>query len=143
MARNNSKKSAKGSTGQNRNLTEEFIKKYSAKAGVTATDSGLLFRIIEDADGVKPGEFDTVKIHQRILLADGSVIDDTYRKGLPEEFALAEGIEGLQEGLQLMSKGARYEFVIPPDLAWGRKGNGGKIGPNAVMQMDVRLVDFF
>ncbi|MCH1924001.1 FKBP-type peptidyl-prolyl cis-trans isomerase [Shewanella sp. C32] len=143
MARNNSKKSAKGSTGQNRNLTEEFIKKYSAKAGVTATDSGLYFRIIEDADGAKPSEFDTVKIHQRILLADGSVIDDTYRKGLPEEFALAEGIEGLQEGLQLMSKGARYEFVIPPDLAWGRKGNGGKIGPNAVMQMDVRLVDFF
>tara|TARA_Y100000310_G_C20555410_1_gene750257 strand:+ start:286 stop:534 length:249 start_codon:yes stop_codon:yes gene_type:complete len=79
-------------------------------------------------------------VHQRIKLGDGSVIDDTYKKGLPEEYAVSEAIEGLQEGFQLMNVGARYEFVIPPELAWGKRGNSGTIGPNAVMIVDARIV---
>lgn len=142
MARGKAKKTAKGSAGKNKNSSEEFITKYRNKEGVQESGSGLLYRVIDEAEGPCPTDFDTVKVHQRILLADGSVIADTYKTGFTEEFPLSEAIEGLQEGLQMMPKGSRYEFVIPADLAWGRRGNSGKIGPNAVMQMDVRLIDF-
>ncbi|MGQ8366888.1 FKBP-type peptidyl-prolyl cis-trans isomerase [Glaciecola sp. 1036] len=135
------KKLAKGSAGKNRNLTEAFLQRYPQKDGVQVLESGLMFRIIEDADGICPSMQDCIKVHQRILLADGSVIDDTYKKGPPESFFVREAIEGLQLAFQIMPVGARYEFVIPPDLAWGKKGNGGKIGPNAVMIVDVRLIE--
>ncbi|MCM2679155.1 FKBP-type peptidyl-prolyl cis-trans isomerase [Echinimonas agarilytica] len=141
MARNKPRKTAKGSTGKNKNLSQDYMAKYGNKAGVLETNSGLMYRIIDDAEGASPTEFDKVKLHQRIWLADGSVIDDTYKSGFAEEFSVSEAIEGLQEGLQMMPLGARYEFVIPAELAWGRKGNGSKIGPNAVMIMDVRLLE--
>jgi len=134
------RKQSKGSRGSNKNLTEEVLAKYQQRADTTQTGSGLLYRVIEEADGAKPGFQHTVKVHQRIKLGDGSVIDDTYKKGLPEEYAISEAIEGLQEGFQLMNVGARYEFVIPPELAWGKRGNSSSIGPNAVMIVDARLI---
>jgi FKBP-type peptidyl-prolyl cis-trans isomerase FkpA len=134
---------AKGSTGRNRNLSEDFIARYRSKPDVNETASGLLYRIRDDGDGADYDAHQQVKIHQRISLADGSVIDDTYKRGLAEQFGLAEAIPGLREGLKLMREGARYEFVIPADLAWGKKGNGRQIGPNSVMIMDVRLIEFF
>lgn len=140
MARNKAKKTSKGSTGSNKKLTEDFISKYQNKADVISLDSGLLYRVIDDVQGASPKFTDTVTVNQRILLADGSVIADTYKAGLPDEFDISEAIPGLQEGIQLMPVGARYEFVIPPELAWGKKGNGSKIGPNAVMQVDLRLI---
>tara|TARA_B100000780_G_scaffold234430_1_gene174826 strand:+ start:6740 stop:7162 length:423 start_codon:yes stop_codon:yes gene_type:complete len=134
------RKQSKGSRGSNKNLTEEVLAKYQQRADTTQTGSGLLYRVIEEAGGVKPGFQHTVKVHQRIKLGDGSVIDDTYRNGLPEEYAISEAIKGLQEGFQLMNVGARYEFVIPPELAWGKRGNSSSIGPNAVMIVDARLI---
>ncbi|QJR81263.1 peptidylprolyl isomerase [Alteromonas pelagimontana] len=142
MGKQKQKKLAKGSAGQNRNLTADFLVKYQNKEDVHGTESGLLFRIIDNSAGESPSLNHVVKVHQRILLADGTVIDDTYRKGLPEEFPLKEAIDGLKEGLQLMPAGARYEFVIPPELAWDKKGNGGKIGPNVLMVVDIRLLSF-
>jgi len=142
MAKNKQKKQSKGSAGQNRNQTAAFLERYAQREGVISTGSGLMYRVIEDAINPCPDLNQVVKVHQRILLADGSVVDDTYKKGPPENFHLAEAIEGLKEGFQLLPKGARYEFVIPPALAWGKKGNGGKIGPNAVMIVDVRLIEF-
>lgn len=134
------RKQSKGSRGSNKNLTEEVLTKFQQRQDVTVLPSGLLYRIIEDADGAQPLMQDRVKVHQRIKLGDASVIDDTYKKGLPEEYAVSEAIEGLQEGFQLMNVGARYEFVIPPELAWGKRGNSGSIGPNAVMIVDARIV---
>lgn len=133
-------KHAKGSKGSNKNLTEEVLARYRQRDDVHCTSSGLLYRVIEDAEGSRPTLLDKVKVHQRIKLGDGSVINDTYKKGLAEEYALSDAIEGLQEGFQLMNAGARYEFVIPPELAWGKRGNSGAIGPNAVMIVDTRLL---
>lgn len=141
MARNKQRTKAKGSTGHNRNLTADFIARYLRQDDVRVTPSGLMYRIIDDVQGERPASDHIVKVHQRILLADGSVVDDTYKKGPPESFMLSEAIEGLREALLLMPVGARYEFVIPPELGWGKKGNGGKIGPHAVMIVDVRLID--
>ena len=84
--------------------------------------------------------FNTVQIHQRALLLDGKILEDTYRQTKPYEVKINELIEGLQEGLQMMSVGSRYKFWLSPDLAWGKKGTGNKIPPNAVLSFDIRLV---
>lgn len=125
----------------NRNQSAAFLTQYEAKPDVHHTGSGLMYRVIAEGEGARPGPDDIVKLHQRIQLPDTTLVDDTYKKGLPESFALSEAVEGLQEALQLMPVGGRYEFVIPPELAWGKKGNGGKVGPNAVMIMDIRLLE--
>ncbi|MCE9680616.1 FKBP-type peptidyl-prolyl cis-trans isomerase [Shewanella sp. AS1] len=139
MTRKQTTKS-KGSSGGNRKNSARFIEKFSAHPETQECDSGLMYRVIENADGQYAAETDTVVINQRILLSDGSVIADTYKAGMPETFELAEAIDGLREAILLMPVGSRYEFMIPPELAWGRKGNGGKIGANAVLHFDVRLI---
>ncbi len=136
-----SKKTTKGSAGQNRKASEAYIEKYANKAGTVQTGSGLLYSVIEEGTGIQPTMQDTVVVNQRVLHTDGSVIADTYKTGFTDRFSMQEALPGLQEGLQLMSVGARYEFVLPADLAWGKKGVGSKIGPNAALFFDVRLVD--
>ncbi|MBL4629827.1 MAG: FKBP-type peptidyl-prolyl cis-trans isomerase [Paraglaciecola sp.] len=131
----------KGSKGQNRKGSEAFVIKYANKPEVVQMDSGLMYRILEDAQGPAPTMISEVVVNQRILNFDGSVIADTYKSGITDRFTLKEAIPGLQEGLQLMALGSRYEFVIPSELAWGKRGVGNKIGPNALMVFDVRLVE--
>ncbi|WP_185232682.1 FKBP-type peptidyl-prolyl cis-trans isomerase [Teredinibacter franksiae] len=135
------KKLNKGSAGQNRKTSETFIAKHSQQEGVYSTATGLLYRVLEVAQGIQPTEQDTVVVNQRILNADGSVIADTYKTGMPDKFAMTEAIPGLREGLMMMSPGARYEFVVPPELGWGKRGASNKIGPNAVLIFDVRLLE--
>lgn len=143
MARKKDKQSGKGSAGQNRKKSEDFLLKYQQKDSVIFSHSGLMYRVIEQSEGRYPTIDDSVEIHQRILLTDGSVIADTYQVNSPEKFSLEEAIDGVTEGLQHMPLGSRYEFVIPSDLAWGKKGNGGKIGAHAVLVIDVRLIDIY
>ena len=143
MARKKEKKSGKGSAGQNRKSSEDFLIKYEQKSDVIITDSGLMYRVIESVEGRHPSIDDSVEIHQRILLTDGKVIADTYKTNSSEKFSVEEAIDGLTEGLQCMRLGSRYEFVVPADLAWGKKGNRSSIGPNAVLIIDIRLVDIY
>ncbi|TVZ37715.1 FKBP-type peptidyl-prolyl cis-trans isomerase FkpA/FKBP-type peptidyl-prolyl cis-trans isomerase FklB [Alteromonadaceae bacterium 2753L.S.0a.02] len=138
---NSGKKLNKGSAGQNRKSGQVFIEKYRQKAGVQQTSSGLLYRVLEQGDGIFPTNSDSVVVNQRILNADGSVIADTYKAGLPDTFTMKEAIPGLREGLLLMAVGGRNELVIPPELAWGRRGATNKIGPNTVLVIDVRLLE--
>ena len=141
MARREKKARSKGSAGNNRKSGEDFLQNNKQKTGVLETDSGLQYSIVEEKQGAKPGLFDTVKIHQRALLLDGKILEDTYRQNQPDEVKIDELIEGLQEGLLLMSIGSRYKFWVPADLAWGRKGTGNKIPPNAVLSFDIRLME--
>lgn len=135
------KKLNKGSKGQNRVGSEQFMQKYQQQNGVIQTESGLLYRIVDACEGSQPSLEQEVIVQQRILNFDSSVITDTYKSGIPDRFKVKEAILGLQEGLQLMTLGSRFEFVVPPTLAWGKRGVGNKIGPNAVLQFDVRLVE--
>ncbi|WP_319479666.1 FKBP-type peptidyl-prolyl cis-trans isomerase [uncultured Draconibacterium sp.] len=141
MARREKKARSKGSAGNNRKSGEEFLQNNKQKTGVLETDSGLQYLIVEEIQGPKPGLFDTVKIHQRALLLDGKILEDTYRQNQPDKVKIEELIEGLQEGLPMMSVGSRYKFWVPADLAWGRKGTGNKIPPSAVLSFDIRLVE--
>lgn len=141
MAKREKRSRNKGSAGNNRKLGDDFLQTNATKADVEETLSGLQVMVVDKVDGAKPSIGDTVKIHQRALLLDGKILEDTYRRNCPEEVQLNELIEGLQKGLQLMSVGSRYKFWVPAELAWGRKGSGNKIPPNAVLSFDIRLLE--
>ena len=133
------KKRGRGTVGDNRAETEEFLKKNRMKEGVVETASGLQYMILEPGEGASPTEWSTVEVNQRILLVDGTVIKDTYRSPDHDRFTMQEAIAGLKEGLPLMKVGGRFRFVVPPDLAWGKRGAGDKIGPYAALIFDIRL----
>jgi len=141
MGKGKSKKQNKGSSGQNRKKSEEFLNQNRLKSGVYETASGLQYEIIKEANGPKPNENDKVKVHQRALLLGGKTLDDTYKDATPLEFKLNETIEGYSEGLKMMAVGSRYKFYIPPELGWGKKGSGGRIGPYALTIFDVALIE--
>ena len=141
MARREQKSKNRGSAGNNRKTGEQFLALNQEKPGVFETDSGLQYMIIDEEEGRKPQQNDCVKIHQRALLLDGKVLEDTYRLNRPETVNIIELIEGLIEGIQLMTVGSRYKFWIPSELAWGRKGTGNKIPPNSVLIFDIRLLE--
>jgi FKBP-type peptidyl-prolyl cis-trans isomerase FkpA len=143
MPREKRNKKSKGSAGFNRKNSEEFFNKNRNKPGVTETNSGLQYIVIDEVQGdkPKPGIEDSVTVHQRIALIDGSIIDDTYKKDNPVKFTMQEAIEGYREGLTIMGCGSRYRFFIPPDLAWGKRGAGTKIGPEATLIIDARLIE--
>ena len=139
MGRKKYTSKTKGSSGQNRAETETLLKKNRSKPDVIETSSGLQYTILESGDGKSPDEWSTVEVNQRILLANGTVIKNTYGGTETDTFTLAEAIDGLKEGLQLMKEGSKFRFVVPPDLAWGKRGSGQKIGPHAALIFDIRL----
>lgn len=137
--RDSSKKRTRGTARDGRAETEEFLKKNRLKADVIETPSGLQYTIVNSGEGASPTEWSTVEVNQRILLVDGTVIKDTFRTPDNDRFTMQEAIAGLKEGLPLMKEGARFRFVVPPDLAWGKRGAGDKIGPYATLVFDIRL----
>lgn len=104
------------------------------------TASGLMYRVIADADGEKPVATDTVLVHYEGRLADGTIFDSSYQRGQPAAFPLAGVIPGFSEGIQLMPKGSKYRFLIPPQLAYGVDGSG-PIPPNATLDFDIELLE--
>ncbi|NPA37734.1 MAG: peptidylprolyl isomerase [Chlorobi bacterium] len=143
MGRKEGKKKNSGSAGQNKKKSYDFLEKNRKKEGIYETASGLQYEILKETTGPKPNENSIVTVHQRAMLIGGKILDDTYKDNKPMEFNLNEVIEGYQEGLMMMSKGSRYKFYVPPELGWGKKGSGGRIGPFAVVIFDVALIDFY
>ena len=138
-SKNAGKKRGRGGAGQNRAESEAFLKKNRSKADVVETPSGLQYAIKDPGTGRSPDEWSTVEINQRILLVDGTVIKDTYHRAETDTFSMEEAIAGLKEGLPLMKEGGKFRFVVPPDLAWGKRGAGDRIGPYATLIFDIRL----
>ncbi len=143
MAKAEKKGKYSGSQGQNRKKSDDFLAKNRKKTGVVETESGLQYFVMEEGDGARPSLNSIVTVNQRAMLIGGKILDDTYQDGKTLEFKVSEVVEGYCEGLQLMSVGSRYKFFVPPELAWGKKGSGGRIGPYAVVIYDVALVNFY
>ncbi len=137
--KNKGKVRGRGGAGQNRAESEAFLKKNRQKPEVIETSSGLQYTVREEGTGKSPDEWSTVVVNQRILLVDGTVIKDTYHGIETDTFTLEEAIDGLKEGLPLMKEGGKTRFVVPPDLAWGKRGAGLRIGPYAALIFDIRL----
>lgn len=137
--KNNNKKRGRGGAGQNRAETEAFLKKNRSKPDVIESTSGLQYTIMEPGTGKSPDEWSSVEVNQRIQLIGGRIIKDTYHGTETDTFTIAEAIDGLKEGLPLMKEGGKFRFIVPPDLAWGKRGAGDKIGPYATLIFDIRL----
>lgn len=115
----------------------------SISEGFEETESGLRYKIIQKGDGDKAEKGKTVAVHYKGMLADGSEFDNSYKRGNPIEFPVGTGqvISGWDEGIQLLSVGDKARFVIPSQLAYGSRGAGGVIPPNATLVFDVELMD--
>lgn len=130
----------KGLGLKNKREGEKFLTNNAAEEGVTTTSSGLEYQVIKPGDGPKPKPTDEVKVNYRGTLIDGTVFDSSYKRGHPATFSLNHVIKGWTEGLQLMSVGSKYRFFLPSELAYGARGAGAKIGPNATLIFDVELL---
>ncbi|MGM0526332.1 MAG: FKBP-type peptidyl-prolyl cis-trans isomerase [Pseudomonadota bacterium] len=121
---------------------EAYQQENAEKEGVTVTDSGLQYEVLEEGSGTSPVAEDTVEVHYEGSLVNGEVFDSSYERGEPTVFPLNRVIPGWTEGLQLMKEGGKYRFVIPSDLAYGEREVGdGQIPPNSTLIFTVELLD--
>lgn len=119
----------------------EFLENNAKRDEVKTTSSGLQYVVTEAGQGPKPGPTDTVEVHYRGTLIDGTEFDSSYKRGQTISFPLNRVIAGWTEGVQLMSPGAKYTFYIPYNLAYGERGTpGGPIPGFATLIFDVELV---
>ncbi len=111
-------------------------------SGFSKTESGLRYQIIQEGSGKKAEKGQTVSVHYKGQLVDGTVFDSSYKRNEPIDFALGVGqvIPGWDEGISLLKTGEKARFVIPSHLAYGSQGAGGVIPPNATLIFDVELV---
>ena len=119
-----------------------FLAENAKKPGVETTASGLQYKVVTAGDGPRPSAEDTVKVHYKGTLLDGTSFDDSYERGEPVTFPLSQVVPGWQEGIALMPVGSKYTFWIPSKLGYGERGTpGGPIGPNATLVFEVELLD--
>jgi FKBP-type peptidyl-prolyl cis-trans isomerase len=113
-----------------------------ASAGFQQTASGLRYQIIQEGTGEQATAGKTVSVHYKGQLLDGTVFDSSYKRQQPIDFVLGQGqvIPGWDEGVSLLKVGDKARFVIPSDLAYGSRGAGGVIPPDAALLFDVELV---
>ncbi|WP_286240494.1 FKBP-type peptidyl-prolyl cis-trans isomerase [Neptuniibacter halophilus] len=119
---------------------QAYLKENGEKKGVKTTESGLQYEQLVAGNGASPTAADTVKVHYRGTLIDGTEFDSSYSRGEPVSFPLNGVIPGWTEGLQLVKEGGKARLVIPSDLAYGPGGMGNAIGPNETLVFEVELL---
>lgn len=125
---------------ENESKGKEFLVNNAKKDGVKVLPSGLQYKVVTAGTGKSPGSSDSVTVHYRGTLITGDEFDSSYKRGQPATFPVNGVIKGWTEALQLMKEGAKWQLFIPSDLAYGERGAGAKIGPNATLIFDVELV---
>jgi FKBP-type peptidyl-prolyl cis-trans isomerase FklB len=117
----------------------KFLEENKKKEGVKATASGLQYKVLKEGAGPQPKETDTVTVNYRGTLINGTEFDSSYKRGQPATFPLNGVIKGWTEGLQLMKTGSKYQFFVPPNLAYGDRNVGPDIAPNSTLIFEVEL----
>lgn len=125
---------------KNKKDGEAFLAENKKKEGVKTTASGLQYRVIKAGDGKMPKATDTVTVNYRGALIDGTEFDSSYKRNEPTTFPVNGVIPGWTEALQMMKTGAKYQLFIPSNLAYGDRGAGPQIGPNATLIFEVELI---
>jgi FKBP-type peptidyl-prolyl cis-trans isomerase FklB len=126
--------------GKNKKEGDSFLAENAKKEGVITLPSGLQYKEIKAGTGNTPVSSDTVSVHYRGTLIDGTEFDSSYSRGKPASFGVTRVIRGWTEALQLMKEGAKWQLFIPPDLAYGERGAGRNIGPNETLIFEVELL---
>ena len=119
---------------------EAFLAENAKKEGVVVLESGLQYKIVEAGTGEVPTAENTVEVHYKGTLLDGTEFDSSFKRGVPAQFGVTQVIPGWVEALQLMKEGAKWELYVPADLAYGPGGTGGLIGPNQTLIFEVELL---
>ncbi len=125
---------------KNKKEGEAFLAANKSKEGVKTLPDGLQYKVLKPGTGKKPKPTDTVVTQYRGTLIDGTEFDSSYRRGQPATFRVDGVIRGWTEALQLMEEGAKWMLYIPPALAYGDRGAGPQIGPNATLIFEIELV---
>jgi FKBP-type peptidyl-prolyl cis-trans isomerase len=125
---------------ENKKESEAFLATNKTKEGVVALESGLQYKIEKQGDGPKPLSTDTVEVNYRGTLINGKEFDSSYKRGQTATFPVTRVIKGWTEILQLMPVGSKYQIFVPAELAYGPRGAGADIGPNAALIFDIELV---
>ena len=120
---------------------KKFLAENAKKPGITTTESGLQYEILKEGKGAKPTATDMVKTHYEGKLTDGTIFDSSIQRGQPASFPVNGVIMCWQEALQLMPEGSKWKLYCPGDLAYGERGAGSNIGPNAVLTFEVELLE--
>ena len=116
------------------------LKSAAAEPGAVTTPSGLVYRTLKEGSGASPTAADVVKVHYRGTLADGTEFDSSIKRGQPAEFPLGRVIKCWTEGVQRMKVGGKARLTCPAALAYGERGAGGVIPPNATLIFEVELL---
>lgn len=119
----------------------EFLAENGKRAGVKTTASGLQYEVITEGKGKKPTSEDTVRVHYTGTLLNGVTFDSSVARNEPAEFGVGQVIPGWTEALQLMNVGSKYKLFIPAKIAYGERGAGQAIPPNATLVFEVELLD--
>jgi FKBP-type peptidyl-prolyl cis-trans isomerase len=124
----------------NKKEGEAFLAANKTKEGVVTLPSGLQYKILKEGTGPKPTSSDSVVCNYKGTLIDGKEFDSSYKRGQPATFPVTGVIKGWTEALQLMPVGSKWQLFVPPDLAYGERGAGADIGPDATLIFEVELM---
>lgn len=122
----------------NKEKEQKFFEANRKKAGVQETESGLQYIIAEAGSDVKPGAKDTVFVHYKLALTDGTVIEEVAADQSAVMLTLNRVIPGWTEGLQLLGEGGKATLYVPSELGYGERGSNG-IDPNTTLVFDIQL----
>lgn len=111
------------------------------EAASVTTPSGLVYQVLKEGSGASPAATDKVKVHYRGAFPDGREFDSSYKRGQPTEFPLNRVIKCWTEGVQRMKPGGKAKLVCPPAIAYGERGAGGVIPPNATLHFEIELLE--
>ncbi len=125
---------------KNAETGKAFLAANKDKPGVTTVENGLQYKVIKAGSGKKPAETDTVTVHYRGTLIDGTEFDSSYKRGEPATFQLNQVIPGWTQALQLMEEGAQWQVFIPAELGYGERAPSPDIGPNSTLIFDIELI---
>jgi FKBP-type peptidyl-prolyl cis-trans isomerase FklB len=124
----------------NKKEGDAFLTQNKNQDGVVTLPSGLQYKILKEGDGPKPAATDSVVCNYRGTLLNNTEFDSSYKRGQPATLRVNGVIKGWTEALQLMPVGSKWQLFIPPDLAYGARGAGGPIGPNATLIFEIELL---
>lgn len=120
---------------------DKFRADFAKKDGVKTAKSGLLYKVEKAGEGNSPKLEDSVKVHYKGTLTDGTTFDSSYDRGQPVEFQLSQLIPAWQEAIPMLKKGGKMQIVVPPELGYGDRP-AGKIPANSTLVFDIELIDF-
>lgn len=130
----------KAKASDNKGIGEKFLADNKNQTGVVTLEDGLQYKVIKEGNGPIPKANQTVTVHYTGKLLDGSVFDSSYKRGEPATFPVSGVIPGWTEALTKMKVGSKWLLWIPSDLAYGERGAGSVIPPNATLAFEVELL---